>query len=166
MMANHRQLPWGICPASTCRYCRRTFCQKWKKRRRTMANDGQHRQLTKWPTNVRGTPASTVNFRESLCHQRFRLPLWKYLQRIGDFTRGWNAEITSCQNCFSVTRKMKNKYGNLFPQFREGWLFQIGWIFRKIPNGLRPRSHFRKIVLNFFRKRLKKALYKGPKSAI
>ena len=149
MMARRRQLPWGICLASTCR--RTTFCQKRKKRRRTMANDGQHRQLTKWPTNVRGTPASTVNFRASLCHQRFRLPLWKYLQRIGDFTRGWNAEITSCQDCFSVTRKMKNKYGNLLPQFREGWLFQIGWIFRKIPNGLQtPPPHFQKIMLQIF----------------
>ena len=33
---------------------------------------------------------------------------------------------------------------------REGWLRQIGWIFGKNPNGLRPPPHFRKIISQFF----------------
>ena len=33
---------------------------------------------------------------------------------------------------------------------REGWCYQIGWIFRKNPNGLRPSPHFQKIMLQIF----------------
>ena len=32
---------------------------------------------------------------------------------------------------------------------RVGWLRQIGWSFGKIPNGLQPPPHFRKIMLQF-----------------
>ena len=39
-------------------------------------------------------------------------------------------------------------------KIREVWLYQIGWIFAKIPNGLRPPPpHFRKIILQFFPKK-------------
>ena len=52
---------------------------------------------------------------------------------------------------------------------REGSRYQIEWILGKIPNGLwptNPLSHiFRKLCCIFFRKRPKKALNKGPKSA-
>ena len=49
----------------------------------------------------------------------------------------------------------------LTKQLREGWRYQIGWIFRKISNGLRPPPHFRKIILQFFfGKRPKKAPHK------
>ena len=33
---------------------------------------------------------------------------------------------------------------------RVGWRLQNGWIFRKVPNGLWPLPHFRKLILLFF----------------
>ena len=52
-------------------------------------------------------------------------------------------------------------------RIREGWRYQIRWIFGKIPNRLRsPSPHFRKIILQLFRKTSEKKLYKGPKQAI
>ena len=40
--------------------------------------------------------------------------------------------------------------GIAYTCLREGWLYQMGWIFGKIPNGLRPRSSFSKIILQIF----------------
>ena len=50
---------------------------------------------------------------------------------------------------------------------RDRTRYRIGWIFEKNPNSLWPfpPSSFRKIILQYFyRKRLKKASYTGPKS--
>ena len=53
-------------------------------------------------------------------------------------------------------------------ELRNGWRYQNGWFFGKIPNGLwpPPSPRFRKVMLHFFRKALFKALYKGKKSTI
>ena len=50
---------------------------------------------------------------------------------------------------------------------RVGWRLQNGWIFRKVPNGLWPLPHFRKIILQFFFQfPIQKAPFKGPKPAM
>ena len=55
-----------------------------------------------------------------------------------------------------------------FPKvpFREGWRYQIGWIFRKIPNGFWPPSFSENYIAFFFpKKAVFKVLFKGQKSA-
>ena len=50
--------------------------------------------------------------------------------------------VTDCHN-YTLTDTVR---------LRDGWRYQNGWIFRKIPNGLEPPSHFWKLILQFLYK--------------
>ena len=61
--------------------------------------------------------------------------------------------------CLSACLSMSVSVWTVCLVFRDGWHHQNGWIFGKIPNGLWPPPHFRKIILRILRQNCDKSAY-------
>ena len=98
-------------------------------------------------SDYKGSPASILVMSLSFMSWCEFLKLPRNVLRIRNFARNYKGcQVSICVCHFTYTNT--NKFLKL--PIREGWRYQIGWIFGKIPNGgLGPPQHLRKNILQF-----------------